>query len=105
VELQVTLPRVLRLWWAYLWRNLVVVLLAMVMGGVAGAVIGIVLGMAGAPVQVIQIVSAIAGMAIGLTCSILPMWWILGKNYGEFRLVLLATDRFKVGAAGAIENA
>jgi hypothetical protein len=44
----------------------------------------------GVPVKTIQIVVAPLGFAMGLAFSIVPMKMILGKDFGEFRLVLFA---------------
>ena len=90
MELEITWSRAVRIWWSYLWRNLIAIVVAMLIGMVVGAVIGFILGTMGVPLRVIQIVVAPIGVVIGLAVSIVPLKMILGKDFGEFRLVLLA---------------
>jgi hypothetical protein len=40
----------------------------------------------------IKIICAPIGILLGLAISIVPVKMILGKDYGEFRVVLLAKD-------------
>jgi ABC-type glycerol-3-phosphate transport system permease component len=82
---------VLRLWWAYLWRGILATIGAMILGALVGAILGFGMGAAGFPLEAIKFVGTIVGGVIGLAVSFVPMWLILGRNYGEFRLVLLAT--------------
>jgi hypothetical protein len=93
MELEITWPRLVRLWWAYLWRNLLTTVVAMIFGAFVGGILGAIMGAAGFSIQTIQIVGFPIGLIIGLVASLAPMRLILGRNYGEFRLVLLATDR------------
>jgi hypothetical protein len=86
MELEITLSRAVRVWWSYLWRNLIACVVAMLIGGIIGGI----LGAMGVPVRVIQIVFAPFGFVIGLAISVVPLKMILGKDFGEFRLVLLA---------------
>jgi len=92
MELEITWERVVRIWWSYVWRNLLAVIAAMVMGGILGAFLGFVMGRMGVPRQVILFVTAPIGFVIGLLVSVVPMKLILGKDFGEFRLVLLSND-------------
>ena len=77
-------------WWSYLWRNLIAIVVSMLIGMVIGAVIGFILGAMGVSVRTIQVIVAPIGFVIGLGISIVPLKMILGKDFGEFRLVLLA---------------
>ncbi len=90
MELEITWSRAVRVWWSYLWRNLIAIVVAMIIGMVIGAIIGFILGAMGVPVRTIQILVAPIGFVIGLAISIVPLKMILGKDFGEFRLVLLA---------------
>jgi len=92
MELEITWGRVTRIWWSYVWRNLIAVIAAMVLGGILGAVLGFVMGKMGVPRQAILFITAPIGFIIGLLVSIVPMKLILGKDFGEFRLVLLSND-------------
>ena len=73
-----------------MWRNLIAIVVSMLIGMVIGAVIGFILGAMGVSVRTIQIIVVPIGFVIGLAISIVPLKVILGKDFGEFRLVLLA---------------
>ena len=73
-----------------MWRNLIAIIVAMIIGMIVGAVIGFILGAIGFSVRTIQIVVAPIGFVMGLAISVVPLKMILGKDFGEFRLVLLA---------------
>lgn len=90
-ELEITWPRVVRIWWSFLWRNLIAILVAMVLGGIVGFILGFFMGIFGVPVRTIQFITAPIGAVIGLGISIFPLWMILGKSFGRFRLVLVST--------------
>ncbi len=62
----------------------------MILGGIIGGVIGFVLGAAGVAPEIIQPVIVLVSFICGLAISIVPLKLILGKDFGEFRLVLLA---------------
>jgi len=55
--------------------------------------LGALLGLIGLPLKVIQWVVAPLIGALGLFLSIIPLKMILGKDFGEFRLVLVAKNR------------
>jgi len=90
MELEVTWSRAVQVWWSYLWRNLIAIVISMIIGGVIGFIIGFIMGAMGFSVKVIQFVTMPIGFVIGLAISVVPMKMILGKDFGEFRLVLLA---------------
>jgi hypothetical protein len=90
MELQITWGRTLRVWWALLWRNLIATVLAMVIGMLVGFVVGFVGTLIGIPFLLIVCVAYPVSFLIGLSISIIPLWLILGRDFGEFRLVLLA---------------
>jgi hypothetical protein len=90
MELDVTWPRAIRIWWSYLWRNVIAVIVAMLIGAVIGGVLGGVLTVLGASLTTIRIVCFPLGFVIGLVVSVFPLKMILGKDFGEFRLVLLS---------------
>jgi len=89
---EITFRRLLRIWWALLWRNVVATACCMVAGGGVGFVVGYFLGSMGVPTGVIQILWGALGAILGFTCTFVPVWWVLGKDFGEFRLVLVAKD-------------
>ncbi len=90
MELEVTWGRAVRVWWSYFWRNLITLVVTMIIGAVIGAVLGFAMGAAGVPIQTIQIISVVVGLVLGLGMSVVPMKLILGKDFGEFRLVLMS---------------
>lgn len=89
MELEVTWKRATKVWWAYFWRSLIAMLGAMVIGGIVGGIIGFIIGMMGSSRESIQLLVTPIGMIIGILMSIVPIKLILGKNFGDFRLVLL----------------
>lgn len=93
MELEVTWPRVFRIWWAYIWRNLIAILCSVLIGGIVGGILGFILGLLGVPVETIQRVAAPIGGIIGLLISVVPLRMIIGKDFGEFRLVLLRNEQ------------
>ena len=46
----------------------------------------------GTSITTVQYIVAPIGFVIGLAISIIPMRLILGKNFGEFRLVLVKNE-------------
>jgi hypothetical protein len=100
MELEATWGRTTRVWWAYLWRNLIAMLVGTLLGAVVGAVLGFVLGAAGVAPDVIRRLSFVIGVVLGLGVSIVPMRMILGKSFGEFRLVLVSVSGGQPASAG-----
>lgn len=89
MELEITWKRCFRVWWSYVWRNLIAIVISVIAGGILGFGLGLILGIAGFSVETIQIVVTPIGFILGLLISVVPMKMILGKDFGEFRLVLL----------------
>ncbi len=75
-----------------MWRNIVAIIAAVVAGAIMGVIIGFILGLLGASIQTVQLVTGTIGFGIGLVISIVPIKLILGKDFGEFRLVLLQNE-------------
>lgn len=92
MELEVTWGRATLVWWSYFWRSLIGMFVAAIIGGVIGGILGFVLAVAGASAAIIKIVAMPIGAVIGLGISIVPIKMILGKDFGEFRLVLVSTQ-------------
>jgi hypothetical protein len=90
MELEVTWNRAIRVWLSYLWRVILVTIAGTVLSGVFGFILGLVWTIVGLPMLVLQPVAMVAGLAIGLAITVVPIKLILGKDYGEFRLVLVA---------------
>jgi len=92
MELEVTWSRAVKVWWSYVWRNLIAIIVSMIMGGIAGFIIGFVMTAFGAAEETMKTTVTIVGFIIGVAISIVPMKMILGMNFGEFRLVLLSNE-------------
>lgn len=73
-----------------MWRNLVAVVCSTLLGAIVGGIVSVAMGAVGASPGEITLVTALLGFILGLAISIVPMKLILGKDYGEFRLVLVA---------------
>jgi len=85
-EVEVTFGRAAQVWWAWLWR-------AMLLGILFGFLIGLVIGLAGHfaginPKQLTPI-NMLLGAGIGIIVSIWMMTKILKKNFGSFRIALV----------------
>jgi ABC-type sugar transport system permease subunit len=96
MELEATWERTVQVWWAYFWRNLVCAVVALVTSVIVGFVAGIVLRLAGVSPGAMEFAVGVLGGLIGLAISIVPFKFILGKDFGAFRLVLLAPSRVTV---------
>ena len=92
MELGVTWGRTAKVWWAFLWRNVLAIIAAFVAAMIVGGIIGFILGLLGASLQTVQLIAGTIGFGIGLAISIVPIKLILGKDFGEFRLVLLQNE-------------
>jgi Na+/citrate or Na+/malate symporter len=86
MEMEVTWSRAAMVWWSYIWR----LVLATIVSSLGGGVLGLILGAVGAPKEAIIFVTLPIGLMIGTAASIVPMKMILGKDFGEFRLLLVA---------------
>ncbi len=92
MELEITWKRASRIWWSYLWRNIIAIIRAVIIGAIIGGVLGFILGMLGTSTDISKLIVQPLGFLIGLGISIIPLKLILGKNFGEFRLVLMSTS-------------
>jgi hypothetical protein len=92
MELSVTWDRVAQIWWAFFWRNTLILIPVFMLGAILGGAIGFLLGMAGAGPETVRIITLPIGIVVGAGSSIIPIKMILGKDFGEFRLVLLSKN-------------
>jgi len=90
MELEVTWNRIVRVWWSFFWRSIIVLVLAFIGASVVGFIIGFTMRLLGFPLMAVHFITAPVGFMIGLGASLVPWKLILGKDLGEFRLVLLA---------------
>ncbi len=89
MELEITWKRATHVWWSYLWRNLIAIVVSAITGGIIGLIIGLFLGWFGVSSETVNLIVLPITLIMGLLISIIPMKMILGKDFGEFRLVLL----------------
>jgi len=89
MELDITWNRAAKVWLAYFWRHLIAIICSVPIGFVLGGIIGLILGRLGVSADTIKIVAGPLGFVIFILASIIPAKLILGKNFGEFRLVLV----------------
>jgi len=95
--LPVTLTRVLKVWWAYFWRSLVTFIIMMMIVVLAsfamGVLLALLLPLAGLEPehvqQMAQLSGTLLGLLAGLLSSAIPLWLLLGKDFGDFRLALI----------------
>lgn len=95
--LPVTAGRMFRVWWAYFWRSLVTLFAMFVVIILSSIVFGVLFSLAmpvlGLEMEAAQGLSRITGMVFGflagLLSSIIPVWLILDKDFGDFRLALI----------------
>lgn len=93
MELEITFGRIMRVWWAWFWRNVLILIFGLLpISLVIGMIVGFVLGLAGLHPSSIRGFSMALGMFLGIAASIVPIWLILGERFGNFRLVLVAVD-------------
>jgi nitrate reductase gamma subunit len=100
MELEITWKRAIRVYWAWLWRWVITFVIALAIlitfGFVIGFIVGFIMSKFGFQAETIQSVSTTIGTIFGLVgaliAPIFPLKRILGRNFGEFRLVLLAKD-------------
>lgn len=95
MELKITWKRAAKVWWSYFWRNILAIIGAIIIGGIVGGIFGFILGMLGASTETVQLIVAPIGFIIGIGISIVPIKMILGKDFGEFRLVLIENSSRK----------
>jgi hypothetical protein len=85
-EMEITLGRLLRIYWLFLWRA---TFGAVVIGGVAGFIIGLVMGLARIGHDQIHLAGTIVGMVVGAVWSVIVLRMMLEKQYRDFRIVLI----------------
>lgn len=89
MELDVTWGRLMRIWWAWFWRSLVASAVAAPVAYLGGLWFGALVNLLGLPVWLGGLLGGAAGVILGLLVSLLTLSQILGRNFGDFRLVLL----------------
>jgi hypothetical protein len=86
-EVEITIGRLLRIYWLFLWRATIG---GAVIGGMFGFVIGFVMGLARMPREQIALVTAPVGLVVGAIWSVFVLRMMLEKEYRDFRITLIA---------------
>lgn len=89
MEMDITWGRVIKVWWAYAWRNFLTIIACVIVATILGFIMGLVMGAAGAHPSTVKAVTVPVGFITGIAFSIIPIKMILGKDFGDFRLVLV----------------
>ena len=89
MELNITWKRTIRIWWAYLWRSLIASLCFSFITVIVSVTIGFIMAANGAARELAQFIAGPIGILAGILVTIIPLKMILGKDFGEFSLVLL----------------
>ncbi len=92
MELEITPRRALRIWWSFAWRSAIATLATIMVSMVIGFFLGMVLALVHVAPTMIRLIAMPVGFVIGLIISFFPLRMILGKDFGEFRLVLVARE-------------
>lgn len=85
-EIEVTFGRVLRIWFAWIWRAL---LFAMLGGSFAGFLVGFAAAMLGVAPQKVAYVNLGIGAILGLYFSVWSLGKVLKKKFPTFRIALI----------------
>lgn len=94
-ELEVTNNRVLKIWWALIWRGILFGALA---GALAGALVGFIIGFIGGVTNNPTLVHdaaplfSLLGAIVGLVVGFYILKLILKKKFKGFRIALIKTD-------------
>lgn len=84
-EIEITLEKILPVWWAFVWRAMLV---TMLVGFVLGGIGGFIAGASGNP-RLAGTVGALLGWLASIPVSIWALKAALSKNYGSFSIALI----------------
>ena len=84
--LEPTFRRALVIWWALLWRS---VLLGLPSGVIVGFIEGFVGALVGVPQTLILMLTSVSGMIVGVLVGLCVVRHILRKNFREFSIRLV----------------
>lgn len=91
----VTLGRVVKIWWFFMWRT---VLFSTIAGIVAGFLLGLLLLFVGMAEATKQGIAEIAGALITIPIGIWVVSQLFEKRFSDFRLVLVPRDTISPAA-------
>lgn len=87
---------IVQIWRTYIWMTIVVCAANLVVGGLIGVVVGVVGSIASISHEIVRYTAMTLGATIGLCSTLLPIKWLLGRDFGDFRLVLISNDGDKI---------
>jgi hypothetical protein len=85
--LELTFQRAISIWWALMWRG---ILMGIGSGFVIGFIEGMILGAMGVSLVIIPRITAISGAIVGIPVGIFVVQLALRKRYREFSIRLVA---------------
>lgn len=89
MELEATWERATKIWWSYLWKYFLAILGCFIIVTILMVIIGFLLALMGVGQAVITFVGTILGFLLFLPASLIPIKFLLNKNFGNFRLTLV----------------
>jgi hypothetical protein len=106
MEVEPNLDRVLRIWWALLWRLALMTLSTFGVAWLLSFPLDFAETTLGLPHEDVLRCGLILVYLIGLVLTLVPVWWVVNRDYGDFRLSLVArpTAPEETGAAVAAES-
>jgi|GEM_PF-544480 len=98
--LEVTKSRLIKIWWAFLWRFSLSVLGALICSFIVGAIIGGILGtvihFSGYDIANysahLEMTGYVIGVLVYLAFTIIPVYYLLNKKFGNFSLILVKNE-------------
>lgn len=95
-EVELTLNRVVKVWWSLFWRGVL-------FGGGSGFILGFIIGLGGAvmglPRQAGETLAMLATILVGIPIGIWIIRTVLRKKFSDFRIALV-TDAYPLNTAG-----
>ena len=87
---QVTWKRAFKVWWSLLWRG---VLFGFLGGGLVGLILGFFMGLAQVDPEAINSACTVAGYIVSIPIGIVVTKLVLGNQYSDFRIALIAKNK------------
>ena len=92
-EIPPTFKHAVLVWWAYLLRIFLTVVVTFLAGGMTFISIGFLLVAFGVPLTTVKLLVIPFGAVAGLMFLIFPIYLILGKEFRTFRLILVSKEK------------
>jgi len=89
IKLTPTWDRVIRIWWAYLWRNLIAALVSIIIAFIIAIAADFVLRTFQVSETIIKIITMFIVFVVSLIIGIFPMKMIIGKKFRDFSLIIV----------------